>query len=105
MTDWDNVPVVEYPGETGKAYWRTLQAGGTRIRMVEYSANYLADHWCERGHIVLCVDGEMITELSDGQKLTMTKGMSYIVSDGASSHRSFSAGGAKLFIVDGEFLK
>jgi len=104
-TDWDNIPGTEHKGETGSAFWKTLQLGDLRIRMVEYSKNYRADHWCEKGHIIYCIDGEMTTELSDGRKFTLSKGMSYQVSDNLSSHLSYSKVGVKLFIVDGSFLK
>lgn len=103
--DWNNTAIVEYPGETGMAYWRTLQYPGLRIRFVEYSANFLGDHWCEKGHIMYCLEGEMITELSDGRTFTLTKNVSYQVSDGMSSHRTSSKTGVKLFVVDGDFLK
>lgn len=105
ITDWSLIAATEHPGETGTAWWRTLQLGGLRIRMVEYSANYNADHWCEKGHIIYCIEGEMTTELSNGQEFNMTQGMSYEVSDGLSSHRTRSANGVKLFIIDGDFLK
>jgi hypothetical protein len=105
LTDWEKVPASEHKGVTGTAFWRTLQFGDLRIRLVEYSENYLADHWCEKGHVIYCIEGEMTTELSDGQKHVMTKGMSYQVSDGLSSHRTYSKNGVKLFIVDGGFLK
>jgi hypothetical protein len=103
-TNWETVPVTEHKGDTGIAYWKTLQYGGLRIRLVEYSSNYLADHWCEKGHIIYCLEGEMITELSDGSKHILTRGMSYQVSDGLSSHRTSSENGVKLLIVDGSFL-
>lgn len=103
--DWTSIPKVEYKGETGTAYWQTLQLGGLRIRLVEYSGGYLADHWCRKGHIVHCLEGEFITELSTGEKTTLSKGETYVVSDELSSHRSFSAKGVKLLIVDGDFLK
>jgi len=105
ITDWEKIPAVEHKGETGTAYWKTLQFEGLRIRMVEYSANYKADHWCEKGHIIYCVEGEMDTELADGRTMKLSKGMSYQVSDELSSHRTNSAAGVKLFIVDGDFLK
>jgi hypothetical protein len=104
ITDWDNIPVTEHAGETGIALWKTLQLGNLRIRMVEYSANYKADHWCQLGHVIFCVEGEMRTELSGGQEYTLTKGMSYQVSDNLSSHRTSSENGVKLFIIDGDFL-
>ena len=103
--DWTAIEKTEHKGETGTAYWQTVQLGGLRIRVVEYSSGYLADHWCQKGHIVHCLEGEFISELQTGEKTHMTKGMSFVVSDDASSHRSFSATGVKLMIVDGDFLK
>jgi len=105
LTNWENIPATEHAGTTGKAYWKTLQFEGLRIRQVEYSKNYLADHWCEKGHIIYCLEGEMDTELKDGSIHKLTKGMSYQVSDDLSSHRTSSVNGVKLFIVDGDFLK
>lgn len=102
--DWDAIPKTEHKGETGISYWQTLQLGGLRIRVVEYSKGYLADHWCQKGHIVYCLEGEFIVELEAGEKTILNKGMSYIVSDNLSSHRSFSKEGVKLLIVDGVFL-
>lgn len=99
-TDWGHIPSTEHPGETGKALWRTLEIGNIRVRMVEYSANYAADHWCTRGHVLLVLEGELITELKDGRKFVITPGMSYQVASDAESHRSSSIMGAKLFIVD-----
>lgn len=104
-TDWKNIPATHHEGESGYAIWRTMQYEGLRIRLVEYSANYMADHWCEKGHVLFCVEGEMTTELSDGQQFVLTKGMSYQVSDQLSSHRSSTQNGATLFIVDGDFLR
>ena len=99
-TDWSAVESTEHPGETGKAFWRTRQFGPIRVRMVEYTPGYLADHWCEKGHVLLCLEGELLTELADGRRFTLQPGMSYQVADGAEPHRSSTATGAKLFIVD-----
>ena len=99
-TDWSVIERAEHKGETGIAYWRTRQFGDIRVRMVEYSPGYLADHWCTKGHIVLCLEGELHTELADGRKFVLTPGVSYQVSDGAEPHRSHTETGAKLFIVD-----
>jgi quercetin dioxygenase-like cupin family protein len=104
ITDWEFIPKTEHKGERGTASWQTLQFGDLRIRLVEYSNDYKADHWCEKGHIIYCVEGEMTTELSTGEKFVLRKGMSYQVSDGLSSHRTYSEKGVKLFIVDGGFL-
>jgi quercetin dioxygenase-like cupin family protein len=99
-TDWEKIPRVEYPGETGKAFWRTLEIGNLRLRMVEYTANYLADHWCSRGHVILVLEGELITELKDGRIFTLRPGMSYQVASDAEAHRSMTKVDTKLFIVD-----
>jgi hypothetical protein len=100
VTDWAKVPATEHPGTTGMAYWRTLDVGDVRVRMVEYSPDYLADHWCERGHVLFVVAGELITELADGSSVTLRPGMSYQVSTGRSSHRSKTVVATRLFIVD-----
>ena len=100
ITNWDEIAPTEHKGETGVALWRTQQFGTIRVRMVEYSAGYLADHWCEKGHILLCLEGELHTELADGRKFILTPGVSYQVSDGTDPHRSHTSTGAKLFIVD-----
>ena len=100
VTDWSRVPPTEHPGETGTAWWRTLQLGDIRIRMVEYSAGYLADHWCSRGHILLVLEGELITELQDGSRHVLKAGQSYEVANDVAPHRSRTADGARLFIVD-----
>jgi hypothetical protein len=101
VTDWSRIEAVRHAGETGEALWRTVEMGDIRIRHVEYTAGYLADHWCDRGHILHVLEGEIISELKDGRRFTLSAGMSYQVSDfGDSAHRSAAPGGAKLFIVD-----
>jgi hypothetical protein len=104
-TDWNKTPATAHQGETGTAYWKTLQYRGLRIRRVEYSKNYKAGQWCRLGHILYCIEGEITSELSDGRTFTLSAGMSYQVSDGLSEHRSTSVNGATLLIIDGGFLK
>ena len=99
-TDWSTIEPTTHPGQTGSALWRTCQFGDVRVRMVEYSAGYLADHWCQKGHILLCLEGYLDTELDDGRTFRLQPGMSYQVGDNAQAHRSSTAVGAKLFIVD-----
>lgn len=99
-TDWSQIEPVEHQGAAGFATWRTQQFGEIRVRMVDYSPGYLADHWCSKGHILLCLEGELHTELEDGRTFILTPGMSYQVADGSEAHRSSTATGAKLFIVD-----
>lgn len=103
--DWTTVPKIEYKGETGSAFWQTVQFPGLRIRIVEYSKGYLADHWCRKGHIVHCLEGEFVSELQNGEKTILKKGMTYVVSDELSSHRSYTQDGVKVMIIDGDFLK
>ena len=98
--DWSQVDPTTHQGEKGLAFWRTRNFGAIRVRMVEYTAGYLADHWCSKGHILLCVDGELHTELKDGRTYILRPGMSYQVADNAELHRSYTDVGAKLFIVD-----
>ncbi len=103
--NWDLIETSLHKGETGTFLCKGLQFEGLRLRIVEYSNGYLADHWCKKGHIVHCLEGELINELENGEFYRLTKGMSYIVSDNLSSHRSFSKDGAKLLIIDGDFLQ
>ena len=70
------------------------------MRLLEYSPGYRADHWCTKGHILLCLEGELETELADGRKFLLTPGQSYQVADAAEPHRSTTRTGAKLFVVD-----
>ena len=102
--DWTSVRKDEHKGETGTSFWRTIELPGLRIRIVQYSPGYLADHWCQKGHIVHCLEGEFVNEQESGERTVMRQGMTYVVSDGASSHRSRTERGATLLIVDGDFL-
>jgi hypothetical protein len=100
VTDWSAIEPTERKGETGMALWRTRQFGELRVRRVDYSPGYRADHWCSKGHILFCLEGELHTELQDGRSFVLTPGTSYQVADNAEPHRSFTTTGAKLFIVD-----
>lgn len=98
--DWTQVDATHHPGETGAATWQTIEAGNVRVRLVVYSADYLADHWCERGHVIHVLEGDLTTELRDGRTFELSTGQSYIVADGDGAHRSRTTSGARLFIVD-----
>jgi len=103
--NWATIPKVEHKGETGTAFWQAVHFPGLRIRIVEYSEGYMADHWCQKGHIVHCLEGEFTSESQNGDKFILKKGMTYVVSDELSSHRSVTKDGVKVMIVDGDFLK
>jgi quercetin dioxygenase-like cupin family protein len=100
VIDWQTIGQEEHKGETGFALWKTCNFGEIRVRMVEYSAGYRADHWCKKGHILLILDGELTTETKDGKVTVLKTGMSYQVADDVMPHRSHTDTGAKLFIVD-----
>ena len=104
LLDWEKIPDVKYDGKSGFSLWKTIQQNGIRIRLVEHSENFIADHWCEKGHIIYCIEGEITIKLKDGTSLTLEKGKSVIFPDGSNSHFVLSEKGAKLFIVDGDFL-
>jgi quercetin dioxygenase-like cupin family protein len=99
-TDWAGIAPTTHKGDVGAATWRTQQFGDIRVRVVDYSPGYVADHWCSKGHILYCLDGELVTELKDGRSFTLTPGMSYQVADDDGQHRSHTEKGARLFIVD-----
>ena len=100
VTTWKDVPSTEHRGEAGVALWRTVEIGNIRVRMVEYSPGYVADHWCNRGHVLLVLEGTLVTELANGESHTLQPGQSYQVAENVAPHRSRTETGAKLFIVD-----
>ncbi len=99
-TDWSAIEPSKHEGEVGVAYWRTRNFGSIRVRLIEYAPGYLADHWCVKGHILFCLEGELHTKLKDGREFILKPGMSYQVADNAEPHRSSTSVGAKLFVVD-----
>ncbi len=103
--DWSAVQKDIHPGASGEATWQTVQFDGLRVRIVTYSPGYMADHWCSKGHIVHCLQGVFVSELATGELFMLKAGMSFVVSDGLSSHRSFTKAGVTLLIIDGDFLK
>ena len=103
--DWASIEKIEHKGQEGTSFWQTIQIGGLRIRKVAYQPGYIADHWCQKGHIVHCLEGSFMSELSTGEEIYLTKDQSYVVSDDLSSHRSYSKEGVLIFIIDGDFLK
>lgn len=103
--DWSNVKKEIYKGETGEAIWQTIHLDGLRIRLVEYSSGYVADHWCKKGHIVHCLKGSFTSKQENKESFILSEGMTYVVSDNASSHKSVSKMGVQLLIIDGDFLK
>lgn len=105
VIDWETIPKTQHTGTIGQATWQTQQFPGLRLRIVRYPPGYLADHWCRKGHIVHCLDGEFSSELQDGRSFHLTKGQTYVVSDEQSSHRSTTEQGVTLLIIDGDFLQ
>jgi hypothetical protein len=101
QVDWSSVDPSFHPGETGMATWRTTEFADLRLRMIDYSVDYLADHWCDRGHVLLVLEGELVAELRNGETFLLRAGSSFQVSDhGDDAHRVSSRIGAKVFIMD-----
>lgn len=100
VTDWDGIQPTKHPGVTGTAFWRTRNFNNIRVRVVEYTPGYLSDHWCQKGHVIFVLEGNLQTELADGRTISLKAGQGYQVADGALAHRSKTDAGAKLFIVD-----
>ena len=98
--NWDKIPGERHEGTRGFATWQILHAGAIRIRKLTYSPGYEADHWCRKGHIIHCLEGELLSDLEDGRVMKLEAGMSYIVGDNCEAHRSRTAGGCVLFVVD-----
>lgn len=105
VIDWNSLPKTIHQGETGSSISQKVEYPGLKIRIVEYSAGYLANHWCQKGHVVYCIEGEVINEQQNGDQFILKQGMSYVVTDEMSSHRSRTKNKVKLLIVDGDFLK
>lgn len=100
ITNWSKIKGIKHKGEKGFALWQTVMMGDIRIRMVQYSAGYIADHWCNKGHVIYCIKGKMTTALQDGRNMKLKKGKTYHVGDDSEAHRTTSKKGCKLFIVD-----
>lgn len=100
LIEWEKVLSEKIIDKNGFAISKTQMIDGIRIRLVEYSVGYFADHWCEKGHIIFVVEGELIIEHKDHSTCTVTKGMSYLVGDNSLTHRAKSISGAKVFVVD-----
>jgi quercetin dioxygenase-like cupin family protein len=98
--NWKETKAEEYKGTTGIASWKTFRMGDIRVREVTYSPGYIADHWCNKGHIIYCISGSMITKLEDGREYVLLAGMSYHVGDNSEPHQSSTKEGCTLFIVD-----
>ena len=99
-SDWSDIEETVHEGTQGEAIWKTTYINDVRVRLVKYSAGYIANHWCSKGHIIYCVEGEMETELQDGRKFPLREGMMYTVGDNTDAHKSSTAEGCTLFIVD-----
>ena len=101
ITDWSDVTASVYPSQSGTATMRTRQFGDIQLRLVDYSSNYVADHWCHKGHIVFVVAGQLTIEHQQSETYKLTPGTTYHVADDEGPpHRVLSKTGATIFIVD-----
>jgi hypothetical protein len=103
--NWETIPPIEHSGASGISISRTFQSDIIRLRLVDFSPKYKADHWCGKGHVIYCLDGDFVLHLKDGSKNVVTKGMTcQMLDDTQNPHLMISESGCKLFILDGEFL-
>ena len=101
VTEWDSLPAVEVPGESGSSRVRTVDGGAVRLRIVEHLPGYRADHWCHRGHAAYVLEGELVLEMKDGRELCLKAGAGFLGGgDAENPHRARTESGAKLLIVD-----
>jgi hypothetical protein len=99
--DWDRAPRAEHPGVRGTSTWRTIEAGGLRTRIVDYTVGFESDHWCPRGHVMLVLEGDVTLRLKDGREVKMVAGQGFLAGDDeANPHMAVSERGAKVFLVD-----
>jgi uncharacterized cupin superfamily protein len=102
ITDWSELPATRIQGQQGYTEWRAQDFGAIRVRLSEYSPGYVADGFCDTGHVLYVIEGEVEVELKDGRRFKMTPGQSFSVSDfGDAAHRCSSVHGAKFFVVEG----
>jgi quercetin dioxygenase-like cupin family protein len=69
--------------------------------MIEYSSGFRSDHYCERGHVLLVLQGELCIRLKNGSEHRLVTGMSIQVADDTiNPHLASTETGAKVFVVD-----
>mgnify|MGYP001765612062 CR=1 FL=1 len=99
--DWERLTAEKHPGELGMSVWRTQNTPGLRTRIVLYTPGFRSDHWCERGHVLLVLEGELTGDLKDGRTFTFRAGQGFVAGDDAANpHKAHTGPGAKVFIVD-----
>lgn len=98
--DWSSQPAREIHGTHGRALERTTSLGSIRVRLVEFSPGYEADHWCTRGHIAFVVEGTCTLRIDDGRAVTLSRGQSFTVGDEIDAHMLVTEHGAIVFLVD-----
>jgi hypothetical protein len=99
--DWTEIAPALMKGETGTVTQRVREFGPNRLRLVEYGAGYLADHWCHKGHVIHVLKGDLDIEYEDGTKTALSAGLTWHVGDDTGApHRVRCARGSIVFIVD-----
>ena len=101
ITDWSQISESVHPGASGTAAVHSHQLGDIQLRFVVYSPNYVADHWCHKGHIVFVIAGQLVIEHQHSLTYKLMPGMSYhVADDDEPPHRVISDNGATIFIID-----
>jgi len=100
LIDWESTAPIETKGKTGVNTAHEFSSGGYKIRLLVYSSNYESDHWCEKGHIIHCIEGSMMLKIKDRKDIYLSAGKSLLLGEG--DHHMAVTGdvSAKIFIID-----
>ncbi len=98
--NWEEIQSEKIEGESGFVISKTKEIGAMRIRHQTFSENFKADSWCEKGHILLVLNGVLIIEFKDGSSVDVTKGNSYVLGDNVQAHKAITLSETEVFIVD-----
>ncbi len=101
QTHWNSIPKVEHIGETGTSFWKVKEIANFRMRIVEYSRNFKADHWCKKGHLLYVLKGVIEIEMKNGETYQLGEADSFVVGDDRQNPHIISSDfGAKVLIID-----
>ncbi|MEW6607050.1 MAG: cupin domain-containing protein [bacterium] len=72
---------------------------GQRVRLVEFSDDFVESDWCTKGHLGYVLDGRMSIDFN-GERVEFNAGDGLFIPEGeASKHRGSVAKGEKVLII------
>lgn len=98
--NWELSQAEKSLGTSGFVFSKSVDLGTIRMRQLSFSENYEADHWCEKGHIIHVLAGELIIEYQDGSQVTIPTGQSLILGDSISLHKAKTESESTVLIID-----